>query len=157
MSKLNVGLFGIVFVLLIIVVSGAEIRIEIGREVPVAPKQIVARAFEYFNQENNELMNEISDNPFVVVMGEAATVFDGYGDAINFDGIKRNGWVYTKINEISLVYDDNESAMVTVDFSRMNESDVAYSTTVGTYLLVNNNNSWKLKGAFFPATLPLGE
>ncbi|MDG2422191.1 MAG: hypothetical protein P8N40_10870 [Gammaproteobacteria bacterium] len=157
MSKLNVSLFGIVFVLLIIVFSGAEIRIEIGREVPVAPEQIVARAFEYFNQENNELMNEISDNPFVVVMGEAATVFDGYGDAINFDGIKRNGWVYTKINEISIVYDDNESAMVTVDFSRMNESDVAYSTTVGTYLLVNNNNSWKLKGAFFPVTLPLGE
>ena len=76
--------------------------------------------------------------------------------AINFDEIKKDGWVSTQINKVEVIYEENESALVSVNFSRMNASEIAYSTTLGHYLLIRHNNLWKLKGAFFLSGLSLG-
>ena len=79
----------------------------------------------------------------------------GYGEAINFDKIKKDGWVSTQINKVEVVYEENESALVSVNFSRMNASEIAYSTTLGHYLLIRHDSLWKLKGAFFLGGLSL--
>tara|TARA_B100000579_G_C22447683_1_gene672815 strand:+ start:189 stop:581 length:393 start_codon:yes stop_codon:yes gene_type:complete len=121
------------------------------------PTQFINRAFSYFNQESNTLLNGLSSRPFFITVGTNTRLFDGYGDAINFDEIKKDGWVSTQINQMELIYKEKQSALISVDFSRMNTSGIEYSTSLGQYLLVRDNNLWKLKGAFFLDGLSLGE
>ena len=157
MKKLNILLFALIFILLVIVMSNTKVWINTHSDSEETPEQFITKAFDYFNQESNEQMNGLSSSPFFVIMGEKTTLFDGYGDAINFDGIKEDGWVSTQINRLTVLYENKESALVTVDFSRVNGLDVAYSTSLGHYLLVKQNNLWKLKGALFLGDLSLGE
>ena len=119
--------------------------------------QFINRAFSYFHQENNTRLNDLSSRPFFITVGKTTKLFDGYGDAINFDQIKKEGWVSTQINRIKLIYKEKQSALISVDFSRMNTSGIEYSTSFGQYLLVRDNSLWKLKGVFFLGSLSLGE
>ena len=121
------------------------------------PTQFINRAFSYFNQESNTLLSGLSSRPFFITVGTNTRLFDGYGDAINFDEIKKDGWVSTQINQMKLIYEEKQSALISVDFSRMNTSGIEYSTSLGQYLLVRDNNLWKLKGTFFLDGLSLGE
>ena len=121
------------------------------------PIQIITQAFALFNQESNKQLNDLSSSPFFISIGNDTMLFCGYGEAINFDEIKKDGWVSTQINKVEVIYEENESALVSVDFSRMNESEIAYSTNLGHYLLIRNNNLWKLKGVFFLGGLSLGK
>ena len=120
------------------------------------PIQIIEQAFSLFNKESNKQLNDLSSSPFFITVGTDTRLFGGYGEAINFDEIKKDGWVSTQINTVEVVYEENESALVSVNFSRMNSSEIAYSTTLGHYLLIRHNNLWKLKGAFFLIGLSLG-
>ena len=121
------------------------------------PIQIITQAFSFFNQESNKQLNDLSSSPFFITVGTDTRLFGGYGEAINFDEIKKDGWVSTQINKVEVVYEENESALVSVNFSRMNASEIAYSTTLGHYLLIRHDSLWKLKGAFFLGGLSLGE
>ena len=121
------------------------------------PIQIIEQAFSLFNKESNKQLNALSSSPFFITVGTDTKLFGGYGEAINFDEIKKDGWVSTQINTVEVVYEENESALVSVNFSRMNASEIAYSTTLGHYLLIRHDSLWKLKGAFFLGGLSLGE
>ena len=120
------------------------------------PTQFINRAFSYFNQESSKQLNGLSSSPFFITVGTNTRLFDGYGDAIYFNEIKKDGWVSTQINQMKLIYEENQSALISVDFSRMNSSGIEYSATLGQYLLVRHDNLWKLKGAFFLSGLSLG-
>ena len=121
------------------------------------PTQFINRAFSYFNQRSNAQLNGLSSRPFFITVGTNTRLFDSYGDAINFDEIKKDGWVSTQINQMKLIYEEKQSALISVDFSRMNTSGIEYSTSLGQYLLVRDNSLWKLKGVFFLGGLSLGE
>ena len=119
--------------------------------------QFINRAFSYFNREKNTRLNGLYSRPFFIIVGKTTKLFGGYGDVINFDQIKKEGWVSTQINRIKLVYEENQSALVSVGFSRMKASGIEYSTTLGHYLLIRNDSLWQPKGAFFLDGLSLGE
>jgi hypothetical protein len=112
------------------------------------PKEAVKEFFEDFNNEDILAINTNSDSPFIYIMGKNTVLEEKYSDAINFDGLKKEGWAYSEINKSNLLYDDNDTAMVQVNFSRFNSKDEIILTSDVTYLLVNKDGSWKLKGGF---------
>ena len=112
------------------------------------PKEAVKEFFEDFNNEDILAINTNSDSPFIYIMGKNTVLEENYSDAINFDGLKKEGWAYSEINKSNLLYDDNDTAMVQVNFSRLNSNDEIILTSDVTYLLVNKDGSWKLKGGF---------
>ena len=79
-----------------------------------------------------------------------------YSDAINFDGLKRDGWSYSKINTSKVLYNDDDTSMVQVNFSRLDKDNEIILTGDVTYLLVNKDGNWKLKGGFSPNLATLG-
>ena len=89
-------------------------------------------------------------------MGKNTILEEKYSDAINFDGLKKEGWAYSEINKSNLLYDDNDTAMVQVNFSRLNSNDEIILTSDVAYLLVNKDGSWKLKGGFSSNLASLG-
>ena len=120
------------------------------------PKEAVKEFFEDFNNEDILAINANSDSPFIYIMGKNTVLEEKYSNAINFDGLKKEGWAYSEINKSNLLYDDNDTAMVQVNFSRLNSKDEIILTGDVTYLLVNKDGSWKLKGGFSANLASLG-
>ena len=121
------------------------------------PEEALYKYFELFNSADKEAINEASDSPFVFLIGNNKTVSEYYGDSVDFEGLRKQGWAYSKINESKLIYADAMSAMVDINFSRLNQNKDVLSTTDATYLLVNKKGKWLLKGAFISSNLSLGE
>lgn len=125
-------------------------------DLSAGPKEAVKEFFEDFNNEDILAINTNSDSPFIYIMGKNTVLEEKYSDAINFDGLKKEGWAYSEINKSNLLYDDNDTAMVQVNFSRFNSKDEIILTSDVTYLLVNKDGSWKLKGGFSSNLASLG-
>ncbi len=120
------------------------------------PEQAVNEYFDYFNNSDIDALNNASDSPFVFLIGNNKTVSKKYGDSVNFEGLRKEGWAYSKINDSELIYSDEVSAMVEIKFTRFNAKDEALSTTDAIYLLVFKNDKWLLKAGFIGSGLSLG-
>ena len=123
----------------------------------LSPQQVVENFFQYFSNEDRASLNSISEEPFVFVAGGKPTAFTKYGDAVDFDGMKASGWSYSRIHKNELVYQDDISAMVDINFSRYNGDDEVISTTDVVYLVIRRDGVWKVKGGFFGGNLNLGK
>ena len=121
------------------------------------PEEALYEYFELFNSADKDAINEASDSPFVFLIGNNKTVSENYGDSVDFEGLRKQGWAYSKINKSELIYSDELSAMVDINFSRLNDDEKVLSTTDATYLLVNKNGKWLLKAGFINSNLSLGK
>ena len=121
------------------------------------PEEALYKYFELFNSTDKEAINEASDSPFVFLIGNNKTISEYYGDSVDFEGLKKQGWAYSKINESELIYSDELSAMVDVNFSRLDKDEEVLSTTNATYLLINKEGKWLLKAGFINSNLSLGK
>ena len=121
------------------------------------PEEALYRYFELFNSADKDAINDASDSPFVFFIGANKTVSENYGDSVDFEGLRKQGWAYSKINESELIYADELSAMVDVNFSRRNNNEEILSTTDATYLLVYKEGNWLLKAGFINSNLSLGK
>ena len=121
------------------------------------PKEALYKYFELFNSADKDAINEASDSPFVFLIGNIKTVSENYGDSVDFEGLRKQGWAYSKINKSELIYADELSAMVDINFSRLNDDEEVLSKTDATYLLVNKEGKWLLKAGFINSNLSLGK
>ena len=121
------------------------------------PEEALYKYFELFNSADKEMLNKASDSPFIFLIGDNKTVSENYGDSVDFEGLRKQGWSYSKINESKLIYADDMSAMVDINFSRLNQDKDVLSTTDATYLLVYKEGNWLLKAGFINSNLSLGK
>ena len=122
-----------------------------------SPEDALYKYFELFNIADKEAINKASDSPFVFLIGNSKTVSEYYGDSVDFEGLRNQGWAYSKINESKVLYSDELSAMVDINFSRLSDDDEVLSTTDALYLLVNKDGNWLLKAGFINSNLSLGK
>mgnify|MGYP001307361077 FL=1 len=120
------------------------------------PVSAIEKFFLHFNEMDKDKLNEVSDSPFVFSIGGNTTTADRYGDLINFEGLKKSGWAYSKLSETRLIYQDETTAMIDFSFTRHDTDDEVISSTKAIYVLVKKQNTWKLKAGFIPDTLTLG-
>ena len=122
-----------------------------------SPEEALYKYFELFNRADKEAINKASDSPFVFLIGNNKTVSEYYGDSVDFEGLRNQGWAYSKINQSKVLYSDELSAMVDINFSRLSENKEVLSTTDAVYLLVNKKGKWLLKAGFINSNLSLGK
>ena len=122
-----------------------------------SPEEALYKYFELFNITDKEAINKASDSPFVFLIGNNKTVSEYYGDSVDFEGLRNQGWAYSKINQSKVLYSDEMSAMVDINFSRLSENEEVLSTTDAVYLLVKKKGKWLLKAGFINSNLFLGK
>ena len=120
------------------------------------PEETIKEFFQDFNNEDILAINKNSDSPLIYIMGKNIVLEEKYSDAINFNGLKRDGWSYSKINTSKVLYNDDDTSMVQINFSRLDKDNEIILTSDVTYLLVNKDGNWKLKGGFSPNLTTLG-
>ena len=122
-----------------------------------APQVAIQQYFEYFNAKDIDSLNNASGQPFTLVNGGKISKWHKYGDAVDFGGLESSGWAYSRINQNTLVYEDDMTAMVNINFSRYDSADAVISTSDVIYLLVYRDGAWKLKSGFVNGNLTLGK
>ena len=120
------------------------------------PEEAIKEFFRDFNNEDILAINKNSDSPFIFIMGKNTVLEEKYSDAINFTGLKKDGWSYSKIDSSKVLYNDDDTSMVQVNFSRFDKDNEIIITSDVTYLLVNKDGNWKLKGGFSQNLTTLG-
>ena len=139
-----------------IVISDVEINDD-AHSPKTTPIQTIAQYVEDFNNMDLNSLNDSSGSPFFWLRGDDRDLYDQYEDSVDFEKLKSKGWSYSKINSLELVYEDNRTAIVYMNFSRYNASDEIILTADANYLLVNNSNEWKIKGGFAPNKVTTGK
>ena len=122
-----------------------------------APQVAIQKYFEYFNAKDIDSLNNASGQPFTLINGGKISKWNKYGDAVDFGGLESSGWAHSRINQNKLVYEDDMTAMVNIDFSRYDSAGAVISTSDVIYLLVYRDGAWKLKSGFVNGNLTLGK
>ena len=61
------------------------------------PISLVEKFFSHFNDMDKDKLNQVSDSPFVFSIGGEITKSDRYGNLVNFEGLRKSGWTYSKL------------------------------------------------------------
>ena len=121
------------------------------------PTETISVYVDSFNSADVTALNEITASPFFWLRGEDKNVYDKYGDSVDFQALQNNGWSYSKINSLELIYEDSKTSMVHMNFSRYGADDQVILTASANYLLMNYDNNWKIKGGFSPTKISSGK
>ena len=122
-----------------------------------APQAAAEKFFQYFNAKDIESLNNASGQPFIFAAGGEVISWKSYGEALDFAALEESGWAYSRIHQNELVYEDDMTAMVDINFSRYDSTDAVITTSDVIYLFVNRDGAWKIKSAFVKGNLTLGK
>ena len=136
--------------------DGSLLDVDAGSPV-VTPTETISLYVDSFNSADVTALNEITASPFFWLKGEDRYVYDKFGDSVDFQVLQHNGWSYSKINSLELIYEDSETSMVHMNFSRYGADDQVILTASANYLLMNYDNNWKIKGGFSPTKISSGK
>ena len=135
-----------------------DVDIELESDGPaINPTETIFLYVDNFNNADIKLLNETTESPFFWLRGVETDVYESYGDSVDFDGLRRSGWSYSKVNSLELIYEDSETSMVNMNFSRYDEDDRIILTGSANYLLMNDDGVWKIKGGFAPTKISIGK
>ena len=123
----------------------------------VTPTETISIYIDNFNNADIKLLNETTASPFFWLRGTERNVYDSYGDSVDFDGLRSDGWSYSKINSLELIYEDPETSMVNMNFSRYGGDDQVILTASANYFLINYDGIWKIKGGFASENISTGQ
>mgnify|MGYP001353152907 FL=1 len=135
-----------------------DVDIELESDGPaINPTETISLYVDNFNNADIKSLNETTESPFFWLRGVETDVYESYGDSVDFDGLRRSGWSYSKVNSLELIYEDSETSMVNMNFSRYDEDDRVILTSSANYLLMNDDGVWKIKGGFAPTRISIGK
>ena len=135
-----------------------DVDIELASDGPaINPTETISLYVDNFNNADIKSLNETTESPFFWLRGVETDVYESYGDSVDFDGLRRSGWSYSKVNSLELIYEDSETSMVNMNFSRYDEDDRVILTSSANYLLMNDDGVWKIKGGFAPTKISTGK
>ena len=120
------------------------------------PQAAAEKFFQYFNAKDIESLNNASGRPFIFAAGGEVMRWNSYGEALDFEALEVSGWAYSRIHQNELVYEDDMTAMVDVNFSRYDSTDAVITTSDVIYLFIKRDGAWKIKSAFVKGNLTLG-
>ena len=122
-----------------------------------APQAAAETFFQYFNAKDIESLNDASGRPFIFAAGGEVIKWQSYGEALDFEALEESGWAYSRIHQNELVYEDDMTAMVDINFSRYDSTDAVITTSDVIYLFLNRDGAWKIKSASVKGNLTLGK
>jgi len=75
---------------------------------------------------------------------------------LNYKEIRKTGWSKSIINSVMLIIEKDKSAVVQVNFSRVNNKDDTYLTTDANYILIKEDDDWYISGVIIDSDVSLG-
>jgi len=111
----------------------------------MSPDELMRYYVKVFNDENISALEQVYHFPHVKIRNGKLTRFDNTDiPVIDYSELKKSGWKYSKINQVILLAEGANSAMVEMDFSRYNKDDKEFLRSTGYYVLTKNMGYWQI-------------
>ena len=120
-----------------------------------SPSEVVGSFFERFNDADELSLDEIFDRPWFLITGNKARVFQSYSEAVDFQFLRDSGWRHSRINTMKSIHQDNETSLITFNFSRLSKEDHEIYRADATHLLIQRAGGWKIKTVFINGEMTL--
>ena len=121
----------------------------------VAPEEFLQYFIAGFNSENKEILKKVFNRPLIRVSNGKVTSYLGWDEYIDYDRIKATGWRKSIINSSSVPYQDENSAILKMNFSRVNSEGATVVRSDVTYMLIKGQQSWKIAAVIIPGVVPV--
>ena len=111
----------------------------------MSPNELMRYYVKVFNDENISALEQVYHFPHIKIRNGKLTRFDNTDiPVIDYSELKKSGWKYSKINQVILLAEGANSAMVEMDFSRYNKDDKEFLRSTGYYVLTKNMGYWQI-------------
>ena len=111
----------------------------------MSPDELMRYYVKVFNDENISALEQVYHFPHIKIRNGKLTRFDNTDiPVIDYSELKKSGWKYSKINQIIVLAEGANSAMVEMDFSRYNKDDKEFLRSTGYYVLTKNMGYWQI-------------
>ena len=114
----------------------------------ISPIETVHRFFEFFNAKDLKSLDMIWDSPCVFIIGNRTKLFTKYRDAVDFEEVISGGWHSSVVNHSEIIFEDFATAMVQLNFSRLDSNCEEIGRYDVFHLLVNKATGWRIKVLF---------
>ena len=111
----------------------------------LSPEGLMHYYVKVVNEENLVALQDVYHFPHVKITGgKLAQIEDKSIPVIDFDGLKKSGWKYSKINQVKVLAEGSNAALVELNFSRFDANDKEFLNQTTFYNLTRNNGYWQI-------------
>ena len=123
------------------------------------PTQALDNFITLFNDENLDGLNQVSNAPWFTMVNGDSNSFSRYSDMVDFEGLKKTGWSYSRVENIDVLHNDGETAFVKALLERFDKSDQVIFGGEIIFIFARSHNEWKIAGWISSGNkdLPLGK
>ena len=141
------------FLLLIFTMQIGIVEKLLGKE--MEPEVFLQYFIEAFNDKNSSVLKTVFNEPLLRVTAGRITSYTRWNDYIDYQKIESTGWARSVINSSSVPFEDNESAVLKMNFSRLDNKDNLIVRSDVTYLLLKVKGAWKIATVIIPDKVPV--
>ncbi len=121
----------------------------------LSPEGLMHYYVKLVNDENLMALQDVYHFPHVKITGgKLARIDDKSIPVIDFDGLKKSGWKYSKINQVKVLAEGSNAALVELNFSRFDANDKEFLNQTTFYNLTRNNGYWQIMSIQSMGQLP---
>ena len=121
----------------------------------MSPEDLMRYYFKVFNEENISALEEVYAFPHVKLVNGKLIRFDTKETpVIDYVGLKKTPWKYSKINQIKILAEGANSALCELDFSRYDKDDKEFLRTTGFYVLTKDKGFWQILSLITMGVVP---
>jgi hypothetical protein len=111
----------------------------------MSPEDLMRYYIKVFNDENIPALEDVYTFPHVKINnGKLTTVENKNTPVIDYVGLKKTPWKYSKINQIKVLAEGANSALVELDFSRIDKDDKEFLRSTVFYVLTKDKGYWQI-------------
>ena len=111
----------------------------------MSPEDLMRYYAKVFNEENIPALEEVYTFPHVKINnGKLTTVENKDTPVIDYIGLKKTPWKYSKLNQVKVLAEGANSALVELDFSRYDKNDKEFLRSTGFYVLTKDKGYWQI-------------
>ena len=111
----------------------------------LGPKEFMKHFVKIFNEENlTEYKNSFHFPNSIISNGKITYNHEDKIPPVFFENFKKAGWVYTKINHLKVLFEDKNTAVIMMEYSRFDKNDTVYLRTKGVYTLSKEKGYWQV-------------
>lgn len=111
----------------------------------LSPEQFMRYYVKVVNEEKIKEVQNCYHFPHSIIENGRIMYYDNAEiPVIDYNTFKKTGWVYSKINEIKVIAESGNTAIVQMDFSRFGKNDKEYLRTTMFYSLTKEKGYWQI-------------
>jgi len=111
----------------------------------MSPEDLMRYYVKVFNDENIPALEDFYAFPHVKSNnGKLTTVENKNTPVIDYVGLKKTPWKFSKINQIKVLAEGANSALVELDFSRIDKDDKEFLRSTVFYVLTKDKGYWQI-------------